>query len=220
MTRCSPVHQNPIGIAARQLQAAGCRVLGVEPDPRMAEVARRYGVPAEVAAFENWDPAGRTFDTVVAAQAWHWIDPAAGAAQAARVLRPGGRLAVFWNVFQPPPALAEAFGEVYERILPGAPNLYGRSTPMLTGYEPMFTAAADGIRASGAFTEPQQWRDEWQHPYTRTEWLDQVPTHGGFALLPPQQREDLLTGIAAAIGDGFTMAYTTVTVTTTCGRSR
>lgn len=36
-------------------------------------------------------------DVVVAAQAWHWVDPAAGSAEAARVLRPGGRLAAVWN---------------------------------------------------------------------------------------------------------------------------
>ncbi|MGH3439246.1 MAG: methyltransferase domain-containing protein, partial [Sciscionella sp.] len=30
-------------VAARQFQAAGCRVLGVEPDARMAEFARRSG---------------------------------------------------------------------------------------------------------------------------------------------------------------------------------
>ena len=68
------------GIAARQLQAAGCRVLGVDPDARMADLARRHGVDVEVAAFEAWDPAGRDFDAVVAGQAWHWIDPVAGAA--------------------------------------------------------------------------------------------------------------------------------------------
>ena len=54
------------GVAARQFQAAGCTVLGVEPDPRMAEFARRTGVEAEVATFEAWDPAGRAFDAVVA----------------------------------------------------------------------------------------------------------------------------------------------------------
>ena len=33
------------GIAARQFQAAGCHVLGVEPDPRMAGFAVQTGVP-------------------------------------------------------------------------------------------------------------------------------------------------------------------------------
>jgi 2-polyprenyl-3-methyl-5-hydroxy-6-metoxy-1,4-benzoquinol methylase len=58
------------GVAARQFQAAGCRVLGVDPDARMAELARRGGVEAEVAAFEAGDSAGREFDAVVAGQAW------------------------------------------------------------------------------------------------------------------------------------------------------
>ena len=38
------------GIAARQFQAAGCRVLGVDVDARMAEFARRTGIPVEVSA--------------------------------------------------------------------------------------------------------------------------------------------------------------------------
>jgi SAM-dependent methyltransferase len=77
------------GISARLFQAAGCRVLGVDPDPRMAELARQGGTETEVAKFEDWDPADRTFDAVIAAQAWHWVDPVAGAAKAAAVLRPG-----------------------------------------------------------------------------------------------------------------------------------
>src|SRR5436190_13512061 len=74
------------GIEARQFRAAGRAVLGVEPDPRMAAFARASGVDdVEVATFEAWEPAGRTFDAVVAGTAWHWVDPAAGAAKAARV---------------------------------------------------------------------------------------------------------------------------------------
>jgi SAM-dependent methyltransferase len=81
------------GIAARQFQAAGCRVLGVDPDARMADLARRHGLEAEVAKFEDWDPAGRQWDAVVAGQAWHGVDPVAGAARAAQALRPAGRTA-------------------------------------------------------------------------------------------------------------------------------
>src|SRR6185312_13432455 len=106
------------GIAARQLQAAGCRVLGVEPDARMAAFGRSHGVAAEVSTFEAWEPAGRVFDAVVAGQAWHWVDPVVGAAKAARVLRPGGRLVVFWNVEHPPADVAGAFAAVYDRLMP------------------------------------------------------------------------------------------------------
>ena len=65
------------GVAAPHFQAAGCRVLGVDVDARMAGFARRTGLAVEVATFEEWDPAGRTFDTVIAGQARHWVDPLA-----------------------------------------------------------------------------------------------------------------------------------------------
>src|SRR4029453_7083411 len=92
------------GVAARQFQAAGCTVLGIEPDARMPDFARRRGVEVETATFEAWDPAGRTFDAVVAGTAWHWVDPVAGAAKAGRILRPGGVLAPVGHVSQLPPA--------------------------------------------------------------------------------------------------------------------
>ena len=145
------------GIAARQFQVAGCRVLGVDPDARMADRARQGGLEAEVATFEAWDPAGRTFDAIVSGQAWHWVDPVAGAAKAAQVLRPGGLLALFWNAFQPPPDLGEAFAGVYRRVQPGLPfDLWSR--PVLDAYLMMCGEAAGGIRQAGAFGDPEQWR--------------------------------------------------------------
>jgi SAM-dependent methyltransferase len=87
---------------------AAVRFPATDPDIRMADVARQSGLEIEVATFETWEPAGREFDAVIAAQAWHWVDPVAGAAKAAQVLRAGGRLAVFWNAFEPPPDLRDA----------------------------------------------------------------------------------------------------------------
>jgi SAM-dependent methyltransferase len=80
------------GIASRQMAQRGAKVLGVELAPRMAEIARGHGVEVEIAAFEGWEAAGRTFDRVTSAQAWHWLDPLIATAKAASVLRPGGRL--------------------------------------------------------------------------------------------------------------------------------
>ncbi|HET6548382.1 MAG TPA: class I SAM-dependent methyltransferase [Solirubrobacter sp.] len=204
------------GISSRPFQAAGCCVLGVEVDARMAEYARRGGLAVEVAPFEAWDPAGRTFDAVISGQTWHWIDPDAGARKAADVLRPGGRLAVFWNVFAPPPALAEAFAAVYRRVLPDMP-VFSR-VPGLDGYSALHEKAADGIRATGAFDDPEQWRFDWERPYTRDEWLDVVPTSGGHSRFPPATLDDLLAGLGEAIdaaGGSFTMRYAATTITAT-----
>jgi SAM-dependent methyltransferase len=202
------------GIAARQFQAAGCSVLGVDVDAQMAALARETGLEVEVAKFEAWDPRGRTFDALVAGQAWHWVDPVAGAARAAAALRPGGRLAVFWNVQQPPTDLAGAFSAVYQQVLPDLP-LY---RPGLEAYAALLANAAAGIEQAGGFAGPEQWRFEWQQPYTREQWLDLVPTAGGHSLFAPAKLGELLDGIGAAIdavGGSFVMSYTAVVVTAT-----
>jgi len=206
------------GIEARQFQAAGCKLLGVEPDARMADFARRSGIEVEVATFEDWDPAGRTFDAVIAGQAWHWVDPTGGAAKAAQVLPPGGRLAAFWNVGQPPPEAMEAFGAVYNRVAPDAlvSRGYRPATSAVDGYAMLLAKPADGIRQTDAFGEPEQWRFEWEHSYTRDEWLDQLPTQGDHSQFPPAKLEQVLAGVGAAIdamGGSFTMHYTVVVLT-------
>ena len=203
------------GVCADSFQGAGCRVLGIDVDPRMAEFARQRGLEVEVAKFEDWDPAGRAFDAVTAGQTWHWVDPVAGAAKAAEVLRPGGRLAAFWNVFQPPADLAESFAAVYRQVLPDSPFSRGTSGGV-AGYAGQVTKAAGGIQEVGAFAAPERWQFNWERPYTRDEWLDLVPTSGGHNQFPPGRLEELLAGIGAAIdavGGSFMMSYATVVVT-------
>jgi len=203
------------GISSRLLAAAGCRVLGVDPDLRMAGQARAGGTEAEVSRFEDWDPAGRSFDAVTAAQAWHWVEPAAGAAKAAAVLRPGGLLAVFWNAFEPPAQLREAFAEVFRLLVPGTPGAGFWARPALDAYRAMGAKAADGMRQAGAFSDPEEWLSHWERPYTRDEWLDLVPTTGGFTRLPEDVQARALDGLGAAVdaaGGSFVMGYSTLAV--------
>ena len=202
------------GIAARLFQAAGAEVLGIDPDERMAAQARQRGLEVEVARIEDWDPAGREFDAVVAGQAWHWVDPVAGARRAAQALRPGGRLAVFWNAFRPPPGLGEAMAAVMARVAPDAPM---QGLPGPDGYARLGDRAASGIRETGAFIKNiEQWRFDWERPYNRDEWLAQVPTFGGNNRLPADTLGEILAGIGVVVdaaGGQFTMGYTTVVTT-------
>jgi len=203
------------GIEARQLRAAGCKVLGVDPDARMADFARRTGIEVEVATFEAWAPAGRTFDALVAGTAWHWVDPVAGAAKAAEVLRPGGLLAPFWHVFQPPPEVTDGFVAAYRRVVPDSPVDLAATRSMLDEYQERFATVADAIRDTAGFGEPEQWRYDWACVYTRDEWLDRLPTTGALTTLPPGALAEVLAGVGAAIdalGGSFTMSYATVAV--------
>ena len=138
------------GIAATLLRQAGCTVLGVEPDERMAALARQAGLAVEVARFEEWDPAGRHFGAVTAAQAWHWVDPVAGAAKAAQALAPGGLLAIFWNSFMPPAEVNEAIGAAYRAAMPDSPlpAIAGGGLPGPDGYRRLCDRAADGMAAA------------------------------------------------------------------------
>jgi SAM-dependent methyltransferase len=216
------------GIEARQFQAAGCTVLGVDPDPQLAEYARGTGVPVEVATFETWQPAGRRFDAVVAGTAWHWVDPAAGAAKAAEVLRPGGLLAPFHHASLTPPELADAAG----MALPGwttrsapAYRRWAADSPVGPGgerrspfglYQPLFDGMAEGIRQTGRFSEPEQWRFDWAQTYSKDEWLALLPTQGVLAKLPPDQLAEILDAVATVIdrmGGSFSLPYATVAVT-------
>jgi SAM-dependent methyltransferase len=204
------------GIAARQFQAAGCAVLGVEPDPRMAGFARARGLRVEEASFETWESAGRTFDAVIAAQSWHWVDPAAGATKAAQVLRPNGRLAVFGHVFEPPAEVAEPFAAACRRVAPDSPFSAQPARRPVELYEAGYAKIADRLRATGRFDEPERWRFDWERSYTRDQWLDLLPTTGGLTRLAPGPLAEILDAVGRAVdalGGRFTMRYTTLATT-------
>ena len=206
------------GIEGRQFQAAGCTVVGVDPDERMAEFARRGGLTVEVSTFEDWDPAGRTFDALIAGTAWHWVDPEAGAAKAGQVLRPNGRLAPFHNLFQLPHEVARALGDAYRHVLPDSPVDWADFLlrPAVDAYQPVFTTMADGIRRAAVFSEPEQWRFDWDRTYTRDEWLEQLPTFGALTRVPADQVAQIQASTAVAVdglGGSIVVSYSTIAVT-------
>lgn len=221
------------GIEARQFRTAGCAVLGVDPDERMAEFARGTGVSVDTSTFEDWDAAGRTFDAVVAGTAWHWIDPVIGVQKAADVLAPGGLLAPFHHAQHTPPELDVAgvglpawstrSAAAYQAAAPRSMfDVDGRRRSSVELYQLLFDEVADQIRRSGRFTEPEQWEFAWQQAYTRDAWLEVLPTYGTVAALSEPERAALLEQVGAridAMGGSFQLPFTTVAVTAVRTRS-
>lgn len=79
---------------------AGERVVAVEPIAAMREHLARGlpEVPLLAGLAEALPFADGSFGSVVCAQAFHWFDGERALAEIHRVLHPGGRLAIIWNV--------------------------------------------------------------------------------------------------------------------------
>jgi SAM-dependent methyltransferase len=201
------------GIASRLLLARGCDVLGLEPDPRMAAVARKNGVTVEVGAIEEWDDAGRRFDLLTAGQAWHWVDPDRGAAKAAAVLRPGGRIGLFWNQARPDPSVRPVLEAAYARH---APEL-GRSSVLMGQRDhSLYESIAESVRRTGGFDDVGIVLFGHDVDYASAEWVELAASHSDHHTLPPAQLDRLLADVRTRVdraGGRIPVHYETTLVT-------
>jgi len=141
------------------------------------------------------------------------------AGKAASVLRPGGRLCLFWNVGHYPDDLADALQAAYQRVLPpGSPDR--ADDPADTADDPAanFSGVAEALRDCGGLTRPRTASFPWSRAYTRDQWLDELLTHSDHLALAPGVRDDLFAEIGAVIerfGGAFQMPYLAVLVSAT-----
>ena len=176
------------GIVARLFTERGREVLGLEPDPRQAAIARRSGLALEAGTIEEWDPGERRFDLVTAGQAWHWVDPQRGPDKAAVVLRPGGHFGLFWNQAQPDPSVRPALEAAYALH---APELGRQSVLMGRRDVSLYGSVAQSVAEPGSSTT---WPSTCSATTssTRREWVDLAGTHSDHHTLPPAQLAGLL----------------------------
>ena len=186
----------------------------------MAQIARGHGIDVEIAAFEAWDPAGRTFDRVTSAQAWHWLDLPVATAKAASVLRPRGTLCLIWNAGCQPDGLADALEEVYARVVPpGGHRLFrGYAADRVSDFETGLNSEKAAIAAVADFNTPTEQWYPWTWAYQRDDWLAQLMSRSDHTALEPAVRDRLFESIGAAIDDHggrFVMNFETILITAT-----
>ena len=109
------------GLATRPLLARGVSSLvAVEPDARLAAGLRDRAASDRlqivVAPFEEADLAAGGFDLGCAATSFHWVEQRPALAKVARLLRPGGYWAMWWNVFGDPD-LPDLFHDATQSLL-------------------------------------------------------------------------------------------------------
>jgi SAM-dependent methyltransferase len=163
------------GKLTRQLRERGLDVIAVEPSAGMREELRRAvpGIPVLAGTAEQIPLADGTVDLVIAAQAWHWVDPERAVPEVARVLAPGGRLALMWN------RRVEDEGWVADL----STIIGSRGTPGSSRHFP---------EIGPPFGPVERRTVDWVYRLSRAEMTDWVASRSYVITLPDQRRHEVL----------------------------
>ena len=185
------------GTLTRQLVARGLDVIAVEPDAAMRAVLRRRcpSVDVREGLAEQVPLPDQAVDAVVVGQAWHWFDEARAAPEIRRVLRPGGRLGVLWNLRRHTADWHDAF----TRLLTADDTIHMPARQLSLGVE--------GERAHTMHVE-------WDDPVDVQGVVTLASSHSTLRVLPREARTRRLAQVEElamrAAEDGpLRLAYTT-----------
>ena len=172
------------GLLTERLVAAGHEVLATDPLPEMlAHLRRRLpDVPVAVGTAESIPAPSRSMDAVVCAESFHWFDHGPALAEIARVLRPGGTLALVWNFRDEGIPWVRKLGRIINPEL-NPPDLV----------DPLRNSEIFGFVESREFSFYQSLR--------RPELLDLVTSRSYVASLPEHERTDILDRVGALYDD-------------------
>jgi SAM-dependent methyltransferase len=176
------------GALTRGLVPTGARVMAVEPVARMRQIlaAELPGVPALDGTAEQVPLPDGAMDVVTVAQAFHWFDGAAAAREIHRVLRPGGRLGVLFNVRDESAPWNRRLTRMLAPLEGDAPrHRHGR-----------WRAALD---TGEWFVRPRELSVRFDWPVTRAGFLDRVRSISFVASAPEEARAGLLSEIEAML---------------------
>ena len=185
------------GQATLPLARRGFSILGLELGDRMARICRRNlrGFPeVEIrnVRFEDWEPEPEAFDIVLAATAFHWIPGRVAWPRCAKILKPGGHLALLWNFPDLPDSpVYRELRAVYHELMPK------REDPRPPAAR--IARQEKKIVSSGRFGPVTIRRYPWQREYTTDEYIAQLRTQSDHAILAPANRARLLREIRRVI---------------------
>lgn len=196
------------GQATLPFARRGYSILCVELGENLAAVARHNleqypRAEVRTGAFEVLPLQEAAFDLAISATAFHWLDPEVAYPKVADALRPGGTLALFWNLHVHTDAARGFFQEVqriYEREAPEIVDPDDHEGPPMPGEVPSRTPEIEG---SGLFEVAATRQYRWDEPYDASGYLRVLSTYSGHMSLGDETRGRLFRGIANLIDEHY-----------------
>ena len=167
-----------------ELVAQGHDVLATDPDEEMLDYLNKRVPQARtaVASAESLPVGDRSVDVVVAAQAFHWFDHDVALPEIARVLKPGGVLALVWHFRDDKIPWVRRLGD-------------------LIGTQEQLADPSVPLAESGLFepVEAKQFK-HWQD-INRESIVDLVLSRSNVSTLPDDERDAKLAEVVAFYDD-------------------
>lgn len=191
------------GTATHQILCKGASPLvAVEPDERLAaflrEKIRNPELEVIVAPFEQASLPDASFDLGISATSFHWLDEEFALSKVAKLLRPGGWWAMFWNVFGDS-SLPDPFHEATKDLLgpPSNPSAGDGRVPFALDAD----ARIDALERTNAFHNIAHRTSTWPLFLNPDQTAALYGTYSNVNIRP--DREEILSELHRIAQDDF-----------------
>ena len=174
------------GKLTRLLAEQGANPVAVEPVAGMRGELRKAApeIPIIAGTAEALPFRRASVDALTVAQAFHWFDNPTSHHEIARVIRPGGRLALLWNARDRRVAWVDAIWSIMDRVERDAP---------WRDHESARSANGRTIPGFSAFERSEFVHD---HEVTREQVVQRIASVSHVAVLPDDRRAAVLDEVA------------------------
>lgn len=188
------------GISGRQLAARGARVVLLEIGEQMIRYARARDPQAACVLADGHRMPMRagSADLTTFAQSWHWFEKPAAQAEVARVLRPGGYWAAWWNRAA---ADGQPWYERYQDVVvthcPGYTWRNRSDRELVPDWTHEAVLAAGHLEPAATVVVP------WTRQVPADQWFTDERSKSYFIDLEPAVRGSVLDQLAKIVGSQF-----------------